>query len=735
MRFFLKCCVLILCGHTALASPLNDGTPNFNITSANQTFDKINLQLSIQNLNTDNLTTAIDTLNNLTEQAEQCVSITQKKLTGINQLIQEGSVTAAKSAPGADLVYLANQQKKLENMQAQCRLFSIRAKDAIDAYKTTVAKLKGKETFTKDLPLWDILKQIATLPPTNLFNNLLSKIQLPPVLLSPITWLILSCIALTFSYVFMYRLKKTRFSRHYLHIKKIHLNHILLLAACFISTTIFGYLTLLFQNSASPILALELAQRLFLYFAAWLLILCVFNMKRVRILFYWYSLDHDFFRAISLFCLTIYTLSLIDPLFARSFDVNNLYWQLGESIGLFTVIGIEIYFVYYFCSTHRHLTFIKRHHQLIKQISILLISICAGINVLGYHTLAVSLTSSALFTSFIIFISILVIQGINKYYFMLSHQPQLKAKIIKYFGYRDDQTFTEFLIMKTTTQIIIIALAIFLVVHDWNFAVYYIEALYTNIFNGIHFANVTIYPTRIVLGILVYCWLYLLFRSISTAISRHQQFENEEETQVAIASIFTYIGFGFSIICALLIAGFNFTGLAIVAGALSVGIGLGLQSIVNNFVSGLILLIEKPIKPGDRINIDGVEGFVKKIRVRSTHIITPASEDVIVPNSDLITRRVTNYVYSNKQVFITCDINIPFGSDTQLVREMLLEAALRHDEIIKTGRNKPQVLFRAFGEKALIFQLYCLIKDVNKKLVVQSDLNFAIDKLLREKLG
>lgn len=734
MRFFAKLCVLIFYGNIALASPLNEELPNFNITSANQTFDKINLQLSIQNLNTNNLTIAIDTLNSLIDQAEQCVSGSQKKLVGINLLIQEGSATAAKSAPGADLIYLSNEQKKLENMQAQCRLFSIRAKEAISAYKTAVGKLKGKETLERDLPLWSIIKQLNA---SKLFieTSEMLQTQLPKTLLSPVVWLILSCIALVLSYVFMNRLRKTRFSRHYLHIKRIHIGQILLLSACFISTTIFGYLSFFFQGSAPPILVLDLSQCLFLYCLAWLAVLSVFNMKRIRVLFYWYSLDHDFFRAISLFCLSVYTLSIIEQIFTTSFNLNNFYWQLGESVCLLLVLCIEIYFVYYFCNTHRHLPFVKHHQTFIKRMSIILVSACAIINILGYHALAISLTSSGLFTSFIVFITILMVQGLNKYYFILSHQSALKSKIIKYFGYRDDQVFTEFLILKTTAQMIIIALAIFLVVHDWDFAVYYIETLYTNLLFGIHFANVTVYPTRIVLGVLVYCLLYLLFRSISTAISRHQQFENEEETQVAIASIFTYIGFALALISALLIAGFNFTGLAIVAGALSVGIGLGLQSIVNNFVSGLILLIEKPIKPGDRINIDGVEGFVKKIRVRSTHIITPASEDVIVPNSDLITRRVTNYVYSNKQVSITCNINISFGSDTQHVREMLLEAALKHDDIIKTGRNKPYVLFRAFGEKALIFQLCCLIKDVNKKLVVESDLNFAIDKLLREKLA
>ena len=185
-------------------------------------------------------------------------------------------------------------------------------------------------------------------------------------------------------------------------------------------------------------------------------------------------------------------------------------------------------------------------------------------------------------------------------------------------------------------------------------------------------------------------------------------------------------------ITGLLIAGFDFTGLAIVAGALSVGIGLGLQSIVNNFVSGIILLIEKPIKPGDHINVDGVEGIVKKIRVRSTQITTSAREDIIVPNSDLITRRVTNYMFSDKYLAIHCEVNVPYGSNTSLVKELLLKAANNHDEIINTPRNKPSVLFRSFGEKALLFQLCCLIKDVNIKLLVQSDLNFAIDQLLRE---
>ncbi len=131
---------------------------------------------------------------------------------------------------------------------------------------------------------------------------------------------------------------------------------------------------------------------------------------------------------------------------------------------------------------------------------------------------------------------------------------------------------------------------------------------------------------------MLFCILYLFFKAISTSISRHQQFGQEEETQVAIASILNYIGFAIALITSFLVAGVDFTGLAIIAGALSVGIGLGLQSIVNNFVSGLILLIEKPIRPGDRISVDNVEGFVKKDTSPFTHIISTAREDHL-PNS------------------------------------------------------------------------------------------------------
>jgi len=234
------------------------------------------------------------------------------------------------------------------------------------------------------------------------------------------------------------------------------------------------------------------------------------------------------------------------------------------------------------------------------------------------------------------------------------------------------------------------------------------------------------------IAVLVFSCLSLVSRYIAKRISLSEQFDDEVDKQVALASIVLYIGFTISIILTLIIAGFNFTSLAIIAGALSVGIGLGLQSIVNNFFSGIILLIEKPIKVGDRIIINGLEGYVKKIRIRSTQIQTPTLEDIIIPNSDLITREVTNYMFKNKIWRVKITVGVAYHSDVEKVKKVLFDTAIQHPEVMNTSKNKPLIYFTSFGDSALIFEAYCPIKNVNNKYQVLSDLNTAINQAFNE---
>lgn len=731
MRILFTFCFLFLLVAAACSDPATKKALCFDIKKANQQLDHIYLQLSVQNLNLASLKTATNTLTQLTTNAEQCSDEAQKRLDELAILIQQDNSTE-KTDNAADKVYLNTEQQKTSNEQAQYRLFIIRAKEAIDAYKATIAKLTQEATLSRGLPLWEIIEQLIQSPPPMVFNLNLQQ-QTPP--LSLIMFSVLSCAGFLIASLLFFRIRKSSFVRRYIRVKKLRISHMILLSICLTFGAIVIYLLMQPNPSNAPDYLFDGCQLIFFYLLSCVIVVFSLKIKQMKALFYWYSIDLNYFRQIFLAFISFYTLSIFGNKLISLMNLSSPLRDLSYAIFLFSIIACGIYFIIYFCRAHRQLNIIKNHRRLIKNFGILLLLGCAFLITFGFYTLALKIMLSCITTFSSIFMVIILTQDVNKAYLALNNNLHLKTIIMKYFGYKKDQTFTEFLILKTTTQIIIIATGLFLSLHSFEFIAYYVDSIYTQFLYGIHLGNTTFYPIRIVIGLLVYCFMYLLFRSISTAISRHQQFEDEEETQVAIASILTYAGFALALISGLLVAGFDFTGLAIVAGALSVGIGLGLQSIVNNFVSGLILLIEKPIKAGDRINIDGTEGFVKKIRVRSTHIITPSYEDIIVPNSDLITRRVTNYVYSNKQFSITCDINIPFGSDTKTVRDLLLSIANHHEEVIKIGRQKPYVLFRSFGEKALLFQLCCVIKDVNKKLVVQSDLNFEIDKLLRERLS
>lgn len=734
MRFFIKICFLLLWSNFILAQSISAVSQTFDIKKANQQFDRMNLQLSVQNLNLNNLIDAVNTLTTLTTNADQCVEDIQKKISNLELMIkQDGYSTEAlvkNNKESADLLYLDHQQKALADQQAQCRLFSIRAKEAIEAYKTAITELKQEKALTRGPPLWDILSQIIQGPAESNFILVLTK-KIPAALPPLFSSIFILCASLLCAFIFIKKFKQSRIANRFLHIRKTNINMTLLLSTVFISGSFFIFSLLSVEEFSTQDIPLTLFLILFGYFTALVFTLFFFKVKSIRAIFYWYSLDYSFFRTLTLSLLTFYTLGVIGALFASSFNLNHALWQLCRSTFLLIILAAGAYFNYAFCQLHRQFGFIKKYLYLISFVSPTLFLICGAINIFGYYTLAQHIVYSGFSMFTIIFILLLITNGTQKGYLQLYQKPSMKSNMIKYFGYKHDQIFTEFLILKIVIQITTIAISIYLIDKSWGFATDYFNNIYDQLTHGVHFAGMIIYPTRIVAGIVAFCSLYLISRAISTSISRHQQFEDEEETQVAIASILTYVGFSIALISGFLIAGFNFTGLAIIAGALSVGIGLGLQSIVNNFVSGLILLIEKPIRPGDRINVDGVEGFVKKIRVRSTHIMTPSREDIIMPNSDLITRPVKNYMYSDRYCRIDCDVSVSYGTDPSLVRDVLLDIMNNHEEVIKIGRSKPSVLLRSLGNGALDFQFGCLIKDVNKKSSVQSELNFAVEQAFR----
>lgn len=280
-----------------------------------------------------------------------------------------------------------------------------------------------------------------------------------------------------------------------------------------------------------------------------------------------------------------------------------------------------------------------------------------------------------------------------------------------------------------TLTLAIVALPLLLL--QWGFSTADIRDWVKAALFGFEIGQFRISLARILIGIVLFTALLFATRMFQRWLRETLLLQPRMDVGItnSIDTAVGYAGVAVAGLIAVSYAGLDITNLAIVAGALSVGIGFGLQSIVNNFVSGLILLIERPIKVGDWIVVGTEQGNVQRISVRSTEIRTFDGASLILPNSELITGRVLNWTHRGVLGRVVLRVGVTYDADPRQVAEILLTCARAHPMVRSVPA--PKAIFDNFGASALEFSLRVHLEDITKALDVQSELRMSVLEALR----
>jgi small-conductance mechanosensitive channel len=361
-----------------------------------------------------------------------------------------------------------------------------------------------------------------------------------------------------------------------------------------------------------------------------------------------------------------------------------------------------------------------------------LVALILGATLAGYIAFATFLVNQTMFVATLgaalYLVDVIVQEGADE---ALGPSAAMGHALMTMIGLKRDALEQIVVLVQGFARLAVVVAAIVLILGPWSVSQDLASTLRAAYF-GLKVGGVTLSLSSLIAAAVVFVVGVVATRAIQNWLGGRYLPRTRLDAGVSnsIRTIVGYVGVTIALLMSGAQLGLDFQQLAIVAGALSLGIGFGLQSIVNNFVSGLILLWERGIRVGDYVAVGAEQGFVRRINARATEIETLDRATLIVPNATLVGGAVKNWMHADRTGRVIVQVNVAYESDPEVVRELLITAAKAQESVLSIPA--PLVLFNEFGDWALKFQLICFVDDIVTADRVRSEMNFDIFRRLRE---
>lgn len=633
---------------------------------------------------------------------------------------------------------LEQQKKDIEEKLSQCRLLSVRAKELLEQTQRAEQSVLKERLFARTQSLLDYSQGIL-LQPSSLYQEsvqILGTLKNLPINIENFYLALIYGIIgmLTGALWSLYKLRTPE--NHSSELAKTSpalstvWNSIIRVSP---GLLLFGLISLSFAFSPVEMPAVnDLALTLLTFTVSYTILRAMLRPRSnlhgfspllpnaSRKLFYWGRL----------LLLTTLLGALFQSVIFDNEPPSNLVGLIRITLGTF--IGLALMRVLWLL--RNHVPGVKRLRLHWLSIGIILVAI--GALWIGYNKFSAFLFRGMFGTLFILLIGWLLIRiPVEIFDSMDEGTSSWQKHLRRRMDLENGQIIPGLIWLRLVHTLVIGSIIIIALLRLWGMSEQSFNLMVSRLINGYEIGDFTLAPLSILSGFLILSFGILFTQFIKRSLSQNwfKRTNLSQGAREATVTIVGYTGVAMAVFFGLSAVGVNFSNLAIVAGALSVGIGFGLQNIVSNFISGLILLFERPIRRGDWIRAGNSEGYVKKISIRSTVIKTFDRSDIIVPNSELISNQVTNMMLDDQVGRVVIPVRVAYGTNTEKVMDVLQGVAEIHPGILREqGKLKIQVVLRRFGEFAMEFELRCHIKDVESVLLITSELNLAIDKAFRK---